>query len=233
MQELLTVLPAWATKTVTEIIWILLGFGLAGIFFWYRRRKEKREFQAGELRGEVIASVLIFDEQADGSVLLKPRVVISPKSIASVFVTQLLQNEVSASLAWCDTSPPGSFIILKDPQLHEVFMENVRALVSSLGASGHLARAEGNPFKEEIYYVMATFSLEGKHRKIRIDLLHEDTISRFSDPNFIKKIADRPAVGAHHDLAAVCEYAADKRMQATQAEADIYSLRVSLSHRVF
>jgi len=232
MQELFILLPAWAARTLTEIIWILLGFALAGIYFWQRRHTEKRQFQAGELRGEVIASVLIFDEQPDGSVFLKPRVVVPPQSIADAFVTQLLQDEVSAALTRCNSSPSGSFIILKDPQLHEVFMENVRALVSPLGAAGHLARAEQNPFKEEIYYVMVTFSLEGNHRKIRIDLLHEEMISRCADPDFIKQIAERPTVGSHHDLAAVCAYAADKRVNATQSEADIYSLRVSLSHRV-
>ncbi len=230
--ELGLLLPPWVTTVAAETLWILLGFAFAGYLVLRSRRRAKKDFKSRQMRGEVLGSVLIFDEGENGQILLKPRVVLQPRSIADAFVSQVIQDQIPSALKKCNETAHGSFVVMPDSDVHEAFMENVRALVSTLGKDGHLARAEGNPFKEEIYYVMATFSLEGKFRKIRIDLIHEDDLHRCVDIDFVERVTGRAEEGSHSDLAAICHYAASRRNSYDQKEADKYSLRTSISHRV-
>lgn len=222
----------WLPFAATEIFWILLGFYFAWLHFRGKLRRQLKEFYDGELRGEVIGSVLIFDEEEDGRVLLKPRVVIEARSIVNVFVTHVMQAEVAQAIARCDETTAGSFIILADAEMHEAFMEDVRAYVSPLGKYGHLARSTKKPFEEDIYYVFATFSREGRHRKVRIDLIHEDVLPKLIDDAYFDAITGREEEGSHAELAKICRMVAKSRFGIPSEDADKYSLRVSISQRL-
>jgi hypothetical protein len=219
-----------------EISLILIGLAITAVSttVWFaiklqvERRRNKKEFSVGELRNEVVVSMLIIEE-INGRVFLKPRVADPTQSSINAFVNQAMIDELNKAIARCDTTAAGSFIKLSDPKMHNDFMEKARAIASSITADGHAARAAGLPHIEKIFYAMVTFSLDGAQRKIRIDLLHKNYMSKFLDEEYVRRITGRPEEGSHDDLASICHVAAQKHATLPVKEADVWTLRTSLS----
>ncbi len=202
-------LQALIMEYLYEISVALIIFVPSAILTLNARRKAKKALRSGDLREEVILTAIIIDEDdATGKVYLKPRTAVSAEPIRRSFPNSALVDEIIAATKRCDDSATGSFIQLKDPKMHRTFMKRVVDMVSELGGAGHIARACGGEYVEYIVFVCVTFSMDGPHRKIRIDVIAEHDLPKFSDEEFVKRITNRPEEGSHADLAAILQVCA-------------------------
>lgn len=221
-------IEAFIITYAQEASFIALGAILVWLVSRVRLRHERRRLQRGRLPHEVIVTVSIFDDEPDGMVLLKPRTAQSAQPIDRAFPNPALVDMIVKATERCDDTALGSFIILPDAQMHETFMRRVRDIASELGGPGHIVRACGGEYREYICYVCCSFSMEGPHRKIRIDLIGECDLKRLTDGDFIARVTNRPDEGSHADLLAILRICAEKHTQGAVDERD-FVRRTSIS----
>ncbi len=228
MEHSTSVLLGFLPTVATEILWILLGFGFLGIFWLWQRRRARRAFAAGELREEVIVVANIIDDEG-GQLLLKPRTVESAMPLLRSFPNPILAAEIIAATKRCHTKTvEGAFVRLLDQKTHGILMKRVVDIASSLGVEGHVARMCGRAIVKNECYVCITFSPDGPHRKIRIDLISEVNLKKFLDPEFVARLSNRPEEGSHADLEAIFRFCAEKVFGQKPDTTRSYVRRVSI-----
>ncbi len=218
----------YAKTYLFEFSFVLLGLATVAAFSYLNHRRIRRALRQGHLPHEVIVTVCIFDEQPDGRVFIKPRTVQSAEPILRAFPNPALVDMIIKATKRCDTTALGSFIMLGDPTMHHTFMKRVVDIVSELGGPGHIVRACGGTFVEYVCYCCVTFSMDGPHRKVRIDLISEQDLPQLVDENYVARLTNRPEEGSHADLVAILQVCARKH-QERSSDVATYVRRVSIS----
>ena len=215
-----------------EILLIFVGFLFAWLYTIALRYRDKKAFQTGNLRHEVIVVANTIEREGNGVLVLKPRTAQSAEPLLRAFPNPILAEQIVAATVRCNNvTPEGMFIRLTNPVSHEVFLKRVVDIVSELAAEGHILRMNGRTVNENECYVTTTFSAHGPHRKIRLDIISAANLKKFLDPAFGSTLTHRADEGSHADLASVFTICATQVFNDYDASRQ-YVRRVSIPTRV-
>ena len=192
-----------------QLLLMFVGFFFGWVYNQVVHLRDKRAFESGNLRHEVIVITNSIEQEADGTMVLKPRTAQSAEPLLRAFPNPVLAAQIVKATKHCRTATPAQmFICLPDVTAHEVFLKRVVDIVSELGAEGHVLRMNGRAVHENECYVCATFAADGPHRKVRLDVISSANLQKFLDPAFGATLTHRPDEGSHADLAAIFTYCA-------------------------
>lgn len=201
-----------AAHILSLVSWELVGKVLAGLggiagtyaLLAWRRAKNRREYNAGLLRGEMLVVANILEKDDTGAWYLKPRTVSASTRLLDAFPNEVTVDKIIAATRKCDTSSPEtSFIVLPDAADQNRLMKRIVDRVSEIAANGHVARMCNAPIEKMDCYCCFTFATDGGDRKLRIDVIHGSTLEMFLDDDFVDSLCFRQEEGSHADMARV------------------------------
>lgn len=204
------------------------GTGAYAVAWWHLRRQQQA-IEDGELKDEVLIVANVV-EDVSGVPFLKPRTVQSERPLVYYFSNEALARAIVDATHRCSEGDPESqFIMLADARTQDRLMKRVVNIASGIGAIGHLRRMFRRPIEKNDGFVCITYSQAGTDDWIiRIDLISQDDLQKFLDPEFVAQLAYRPEEGSHADNAAIFAYAARIHFKGAASKARAYVRRVSL-----